>query len=126
MNFNEAKAFFGKQELEEVLDELRKIGKPCFFRAGERGAYSCRAAKRHFLPAVGWKKAWTPQAAKLFHRHSTDWLCRRGWARGRQCHGKCLGGGSMRASMARGPLPRRRPPAGEQQKGAFCAMLRQL
>ncbi|MFQ7158743.1 MAG: hypothetical protein ACLRPX_03605 [Ruthenibacterium sp.] len=31
-----------------MLDELRKIGKPCFFRAGERGAYMLQAAKRHF------------------------------------------------------------------------------
>lgn len=60
MNFNEAKAFFGKQELEEVLDELRKIGKPCFFRAGERGAYMLQGSETAFLPAVGTEESVDP------------------------------------------------------------------
>ena len=53
MNLNEAKVFFGLDTLDDVLEELHKIGKPCFFRAGEKGAYMLQDGQTAFLPAVG-------------------------------------------------------------------------
>ncbi len=51
MNLNEASAFFGKETRGEVLDEIRKLGKPCFLREGENGASWCVDGEAYHLPA---------------------------------------------------------------------------
>lgn len=53
INFNEAKSFFGIETEEEAIDAILKLNKPCFFRAGTKGAYQVQDGKATFLPSVG-------------------------------------------------------------------------
>jgi sugar/nucleoside kinase (ribokinase family) len=53
MNFNEARAFFGVNSIEEATNALLDLGKPCFFRAGATGAYMIQNGRVAFLASVG-------------------------------------------------------------------------
>ena len=53
INFNEAKTFFGIETLEEAIERIQKIGKPCFFRCGDKGAYVVTPDEVTFLASMG-------------------------------------------------------------------------
>lgn len=53
MNFNEAKTFFGVETLEEAIERIKAIGKPCFFRCGDKGAYVVTPDEVTFLASMG-------------------------------------------------------------------------
>ncbi len=53
VNLHEATAFFGKATLEEVIQEIRKLGKPCFLRLAEEGACLVTQEEMVFAPPVG-------------------------------------------------------------------------
>ena len=53
INFPEAKALFGVETRQQAVDRLLALGKPCFFRAGEKGAYMLQDGQTAFLTAVG-------------------------------------------------------------------------
>lgn len=52
INFNEAKTFFGISTLEEAIEKIQAIGKPCFFRCGTMGAYIVTPDEVTFLAAA--------------------------------------------------------------------------
>lgn len=53
INFNEAKAFFQIEKEEEAIQFILDIKKPCFFRAGAKGAYMIQDGEVLFLESVG-------------------------------------------------------------------------
>ena len=53
VNFNEAKVFFNIATEEEAIEKMLAIGKPCFFRCGDKGAYLINNGNVSFLAAVG-------------------------------------------------------------------------
>lgn len=53
INFNEAKAFFQIESEDEAIYEILKIRKPCFFRAGDKGAYLIVDGEVSFLESIG-------------------------------------------------------------------------
>ena len=53
MNFDEACGFFGTQDEQAILAALKKYGKPCFFRLGERGSCLVTPKETVFAPAIG-------------------------------------------------------------------------
>ncbi|WP_130863395.1 carbohydrate kinase family protein [Bacilliculturomica massiliensis] len=53
MNFNESRSFFGVETEEEALEAILRLEKPCFFRAGTKGAYQIQDGTVSFLPSVG-------------------------------------------------------------------------
>lgn len=53
MNFNEAKTFFEVETLEEAIERIKALGKPCFFRCGTAGAYIVTPDETTFLGAIG-------------------------------------------------------------------------
>ncbi len=60
VNLHEAKAFWGVGTLDEVISEIRKIGKPCFLRLGEEGAGMVTAEKAVFAPPVNVERSVDP------------------------------------------------------------------
>lgn len=57
INFNESKAFFGIDTEEKAIREIIALKKPCFFRAGTKGAYMIQDGEVSFLPSVGVDKS---------------------------------------------------------------------
>ncbi len=60
VNFHEAKAFWGVESLEEVIFEIRRTGKPCFLRLGEKGAGMVTEEYAVFAPPVNVEKSVDP------------------------------------------------------------------
>lgn len=52
INFNESKAFFQIEREEEAIQAILDIKKPCFFRAGAKGAYMIQDGEVSFLESV--------------------------------------------------------------------------
>ena len=52
VNLHEARGFWGKETLEEIIEEIQKLGKPCFLRLGEEGAGLVTADSAVFAPPV--------------------------------------------------------------------------
>lgn len=52
MNLHEARHFFDTDSVHQVLAGIQKLGKPCFLRAGEQGAYWLEPGQIAFLPAL--------------------------------------------------------------------------
>lgn len=57
INFNESKAFFCIKTEEEAIQRIKDIGKPCFFRAGTKGAYIIQNGETYFLRGVDTHKS---------------------------------------------------------------------
>ncbi|MBR6801393.1 MAG: carbohydrate kinase family protein [Eubacteriaceae bacterium] len=60
VNLHEARGFWGVETLEKVIDEIRKIGKPCFLRLGEEGAGMVTNEYAVFAPPVNVEKSVDP------------------------------------------------------------------
>lgn len=60
MNFEEAKVLFNTQSEEEILRSLCDLRIPCFFRAGEKGAYLTRYDRYTFVKSCGVERAVDP------------------------------------------------------------------
>ena len=122
MNLNEAKVFFGLDTLDHVLEELHKIGKPCFFRAGEKGAYMLQDGQTVFSAGCWHSRKRRPHGLwKLLDSGLISGLCRRVWPLADRCYGKC-GGGFQRTAVWPWPLvmPQARSEA-RRQKRCFCS-----
>ena len=52
VNLHEARAFFRRETLEEVLADIQALGKPCFLRLGEEGAGLVTPQSAVFAPPV--------------------------------------------------------------------------
>jgi len=52
-NLKEAKAFFNVKNDDEAIDEILKLNKPCFLRAGTKGSYLIKDKNITFLPSFG-------------------------------------------------------------------------
>lgn len=52
INLPEAKRIFSAESEEAVLEELKKLATPCFFRVGEKGAYYVEFGKATFVPGL--------------------------------------------------------------------------
>jgi len=53
INLPESLSFFGARSEEESIQAILNLGKPCFFRVGEKGAYMIQDGKAWFAPASG-------------------------------------------------------------------------
>lgn len=51
-NLPETKDIFGVSTEEACIEELLKVGKPCFFRVGKKGAYMVMDGKATFVPSI--------------------------------------------------------------------------
>jgi sugar/nucleoside kinase (ribokinase family) len=60
MNYDEACAFFGTEDLETIVAELQTYGKPCFFRLGEKGSALVTQKAVTFAPAIGLEESVDP------------------------------------------------------------------
>ena len=60
VNLHEARAFFSKETLEEVIAEIQHIGKPCFLRIGEEGAGFVTIDGAVFAPPVNVEQSVDP------------------------------------------------------------------
>ena len=60
MNYDEACAFFGTEDLETIVAGLRGYGKPCFFRLGEKGSALVTPDRCTFAPAIGLEESVDP------------------------------------------------------------------
>lgn len=52
VNFPESMEIFGTTSEEESIEIIISLGKPCFFRVGEKGAYMVVDGKAWFAPAI--------------------------------------------------------------------------
>lgn len=52
VNLHEARAFFHRETLEEVIADIQALGKPCFLRLGEEGAGLVTRESAVFAPPV--------------------------------------------------------------------------
>lgn len=52
MNLEEARILFDIEDEEEVIRKIKDIKVPCFFRAGEKGAYMIEGEKCVFVPSL--------------------------------------------------------------------------
>jgi len=52
INLPESMQFFSTQSEAESIEAILALGKPCFFRVGEKGAYMIEDGKAWFAPAV--------------------------------------------------------------------------
>ena len=52
LNLPEAKELFGTGEETECIDDIRELGRPCFFRLGTKGAAMVLDGKIFFVPIV--------------------------------------------------------------------------
>ncbi len=53
INLPESKTYFGTTNEEELIEAIKKVGKPCFFRVGEKGAYLIDNGNAWFAPSIG-------------------------------------------------------------------------
>ncbi len=53
INLPESMNFFGTHSEQESIEAICALGKPCFFRVGEKGAYMIQDGRAWFAPAVG-------------------------------------------------------------------------
>lgn len=53
LNLPESMTYFGTNSEEESIKAIIALGKPCFFRVGEKGAYMIEDAKAWFAPSIG-------------------------------------------------------------------------
>jgi hypothetical protein len=53
INLPESMTFFGTDTEEESIQAILALGKPCFFRVGEKGAYMIQDGKAWFAPSIG-------------------------------------------------------------------------
>ena len=53
VNLPESMTLFGTHSEEENIQKIIAIGKPCFFRVGEKGSYMIHDGKAWFAPSVG-------------------------------------------------------------------------
>lgn len=53
INLPESLTFFGTRAEQESIDAILNLGKPCFFRVGEKGAHMIQDGKAWFAPAAG-------------------------------------------------------------------------
>ena len=53
VNLPESMTLFGTHSEEENIQKIIAIGKPCFFRVGEKGSYMIQDGKAWFAPSVG-------------------------------------------------------------------------
>ena len=57
LNLPESMTYFGTRSEEESIAAIIALGKPCFFRVGEKGAYMIVDGKAWFAPAIGVEKS---------------------------------------------------------------------
>ena len=57
VNLPESMTLFGTHSEEESIQKIIAIGKPCFFRVGEKGSYMIQDGKAWFAPSVGAAKS---------------------------------------------------------------------
>ncbi|MDD6346845.1 MAG: PfkB family carbohydrate kinase [Lachnospiraceae bacterium] len=53
VNLPESMTLFGTCSEEESLEKIISLGKPCFFRVGEKGSYMVQDGRAWFAPSVG-------------------------------------------------------------------------
>lgn len=53
LNLPESMTYFGTASEEESIQAILALGKPCFFRVGEKGAYMVEDQQAWFAPSVG-------------------------------------------------------------------------
>ena len=53
LNLPESMSFFGTDSEQASIDAIIALGKPCFFRVGEKGSYMIEDGKAYFAPSVG-------------------------------------------------------------------------
>ena len=57
VNLPESMTLFGTKSEEESVKRIIEIGKPCFYRVGEKGSYMIQDGKAWFAPSVGAKES---------------------------------------------------------------------
>lgn len=60
MNLDEATSFFQTSEFEKIVEKLKKYGKPCFLRLGEKGSGIVSKDDTVFGPSVGVEESVDP------------------------------------------------------------------
>jgi sugar/nucleoside kinase (ribokinase family) len=57
LNLPESMTYFGTNSEEESIQAIISLGKPCFFRVGEKGAYMVQDGKAWFAPSINVDKS---------------------------------------------------------------------
>jgi sugar/nucleoside kinase (ribokinase family) len=60
INLPESKTYFGTHSEEESIEAIIALGKPCFFRVGEKGAYMIEEKQAWFAPSYGVEESVDP------------------------------------------------------------------